>query len=198
MTSAPGSASAGGDGYDRPMAISPGVHKVGPSDGKLQVRTYREGMAQKIGHDLVLDVGQWQATIDVGPDGTPSSIELEADSRSLEVREGVGGAKPLSDKDRGDIKKSIDDKVLEGKPIAFHSSSVQSADGHLAVEGELEITGSKRPVKFDLDVAGDGRVSATLPLTQSEYGIKPFKAMMGALKVRDVVEVVLEAPLPSA
>lgn len=180
------------------MAISPGVHKVGPSDGKLQVRTYREGMAQKIGHDLVLDVGQWQATIDVGPDGTPSSIELEADSRSLEVREGVGGAKPLSDKDRGDIKKSIDDKVLEGKPIAFHSSSVQSADGHLAVEGELEITGSKRPVKFDLDVAGDGRVSATLPLTQSEYGIKPFKAMMGALKVRDVVEVVLEAPLPSA
>ncbi|MGI8429811.1 MAG: YceI family protein [Solirubrobacteraceae bacterium] len=180
------------------MAISPGVHKVGPSDGKMQVRTYREGMAQKIGHDLVLDVGQWQATVEVGPDGTPSAIELEADSSSLEVREGVGGAKPLSDKDRGDIKKSINDKVLQGEPIVFHSSAIEGSDGRLAVQGELEITGSKRPVKFDLDVAGDGRVSATLPLTQSEWGIKPYKAMMGALKVRDLIEVVLEVPLPTA
>ncbi|MGI8413047.1 MAG: YceI family protein [Solirubrobacteraceae bacterium] len=180
------------------MAITPGVHNLGPDNGKLQVRTYREGVAQKIGHDLVIDVGKWQATVNVGPDGTPSAIELEADSSSLQVSQGTGGAKPLSDKDRADIRKSIDDKVLQGQAITFRSSAVEGTDDRLAVQGDLEITGTTRPVKFDLDVAGDGRVSATVPLTQSEWGIKPYKAMMGALKVRDQVEVVLDAPLPTA
>jgi hypothetical protein len=35
-----------------------------------------------------------------------------------------------------------------------------------------------------------------LPVTQSEWGIKPYRALMGALKVRDTVEVVLDASLP--
>jgi hypothetical protein len=33
-------------------------------------------------------------------------------------------------------------------------------------------------------------------VTQSEWGIKPYRAFMGALKVRDTVEIVLDARLP--
>ena len=65
------------------------------------------------------------------------------------------------------------------------------------MRGELELAGTKRPASFELEAAADGRVRGTLPVTQSEWGIKPYRGMMGALKVRDTIEVVLDVPLPS-
>ena len=53
--------------------------------------------------------------------------------------------------------------------------------------------GSTRPLRARLSAEG-GRVSGTIPLTQSEWGIKPYRGLMGALKVRDDVEVVVDAP----
>ena len=45
------------------VAFRAGTHTVGGDNGMLQVRTYREGMAQKVGHDLIIDVER------VGGDG---------------------------------------------------------------------------------------------------------------------------------
>ena len=49
----------------------------------------------------------------------------------------------------------------------------------------------------NLDAGGDGSVSGTVSVTQSEWGIKPYRGLMGALKVRDDVEVVIAVRLPS-
>ncbi len=174
------------------------TQQVGPQNGTLMVNTYREGIAQKIGHDLVIEVEQWDATVDVGPDGAIESIRLNADSTSLQVREGHNGVKALTDKDLKDIRSSIDEKVLRGKPIAFASTAVEPRDGGATVRGELTMVDTTRPAAFDIDVSGEGRVAGTLPVTQSEWGIKPYKAMMGALKVRDDVEIVLDVRLPAA
>jgi polyisoprenoid-binding protein YceI len=177
------------------VALASGIHRLGPENASLQVKTYREGMAAKVGHDLVIDVTRWDATVDL----TDSTVELNADARSLEVREGVRGLKPLTDKDRSEIRKNIDDKVLRGQPIAFRSTAVRlpGADGPLVVEGELTMAGNARPFTAQLDVGADGRVSGTIPLTQSEWGIKPYRGLMGALKVRDELEIVLDARLPA-
>jgi polyisoprenoid-binding protein YceI len=175
-----------------------GTHRVGGDDGTLQVRTYREGLAQKVGHDLILDVAQWGATAEVGEDGTLSAVQLNADPRSLQVREGLRGVKALTDKDRADIRKTIDEKILAGRPIAFRSTAIEHDNGGLTVRGELELAGTTRPASFELTAAEDGRLHGTLPVSQSEWGIKPYRGMMGALKVRDTVEVVLDVPLPSA
>jgi polyisoprenoid-binding protein YceI len=177
------------------IALPVGIHTLGPSDGTVQVKTYREGMAQAVGHDLVLDVTEWHATVSVAGDGTPS-IEFEVDPRSLQVREGVRGVKPLSDKDRADIVKNINDKILQGKPISFRSKSATAGDGStVAVTGDLTLCGTTRQEKFALQ-SGDGRMAGTLSVTQSDYGIKPYRAMLGALKVRDGVEIVIDVPLP--
>ena len=183
--------------YDRAVAFRAGRHKVGRDDGTLQVRTYREGLAQKVGHDLIIDVGQWEATAEVREDGTLSAVQLDADPRSLQVRDGLRGVKPLTDKDRGDIRKTIDETILRGRPIVFRSTAVESGNGALTVRGELELAGTRRPASFELTAAPDGRVRGTLAVTQSEWGIKPYRAMMGALKVRDTIEVILDVPLPS-
>jgi polyisoprenoid-binding protein YceI len=169
-------------------------HELGPDNATLQVKTYRAGMASKAGHDLVIDVTGWQATV-TSEDSRPVSVELSADPRSLRVRDGHGGAKPLSDKDRGEIAKNIEKKVLGEQGIEFRSTGVENGDGRLQVSGELRIAGTARPVSFDLSMGPDGHVQGTVPLTQSEWGIKPYTALMGALKVRDDVEIVLDARL---
>jgi polyisoprenoid-binding protein YceI len=180
------------------MAVATGSHKLGPDSARLQVKTYREGVAAKVGHDLVIDVTRWEATVDIAADRSRSSVELTADSRSMEVRAGVRGVKPLTDKDRGEIRRNIDEKVLHGQPISFRSSAVRLVDGgaRLVVEGELTISQSTRPITAQLDIDGEGRVSGTIPLAQSSWGIKPYRGLMGALKVRDELEILIEARLP--
>jgi polyisoprenoid-binding protein YceI len=171
--------------------------KLGPANASLRVKVYREGVAAKIGHDLVLDVTRWEAAVDPAADPASFTIELTADPRSLEVGEASGGVTPLTDRDRGEIRKNIDRSVMRGEPIAFRSTDARLSGGRLSVEGELTMAGRTAPVSTQLEVA-DGRVIGSVPLTQSAWGIKPYRGLMGALKVRDEVEVVIDAPLYAA
>jgi polyisoprenoid-binding protein YceI len=180
-----------------PMALRGGPHAIGPDNGTLKVRTYREGVGQAVGHDLVIDVQQWQATVQASEGGTITSVELNADPRSLQVREGLRGLKPLTDKDRREIRKNIDEKILRGEPIAFRSTAVEGSHGKLIVRGDLSLAGANRPASFELETTDDGHVTGTLPLTQSEWGIKPYRGLMGALKVRDTVEIAVDLRLPA-
>jgi polyisoprenoid-binding protein YceI len=180
------------------MPLSSGSHRLGPQQGTLEVRTYREGVAQMAGHDLIIDVGQWHADAHVSGDGELSSLELVVDPRSLQVREGLHGVKPLTDGDRAKIRKDIEGKVLGSEPISFRSTALEESGGRLRVQGKLTVAGATRPVSYELDISPEGRVHGTLPVTQSEFGIKPYRGFMGALKVRDVVEVAIDVQLPSA
>ncbi len=183
--------------YDHRMSLGAGTHELGPDKASLVVKTYREGLAAKAGHDLIIEVRQWGATLEVGEDPSQSKLQLHVDPRSLYPREGLGGLKPLTDKDREDIQKNID-KVLGGEPISFRSSAVEvsGSGGRLSVRGELDIHGQSRPARFELAMSADGRVTGTAPLVQSEWGIKPYRGLMGALKVRDSLEVVFDGILP--
>lgn len=174
------------------MALPAGTHELGPENGTVRVKTYREGIAQAVGHDLVLEATTWNAKVTVGDDGPPV-IVLEVDPTSLEVREGLRGVKALTDRDRAEIKRNIDDKVLQGKPISFRSQSATAGD-RLLITGELTLAGATREATFELDER-DGRLTGAIPITQSDYGIKPYRGLMGALKVRDSLEVVIDVKL---
>lgn len=119
------------------------------------------------------------------------------DSRALRVRERLHGVKPLTDKDRSGIHPDIEEKILRGQPISFHSTAVEGSADALAVDGKLAIAGTERPASFQLKLEADARMSGRLSVTQSEWGIKPYRAFMGALKVRDPVEVMLDVRLPA-
>ena len=174
------------------MRLAPGSHALGPDAGTVVVKTYREGVAAKAGHDLVIEVTRWEATVEA------TAIELRVDARSLEVREGLGGVKPLTDRDRGEIRENIDTKLLGGQPITFRSSAVRPSDDGVAVDGELTIRGTARPLTARLRVDDAGRASGTIRIAQSAWGIKPYRGFMGALKVRDEVDVVIDVQLPAA
>jgi polyisoprenoid-binding protein YceI len=180
------------------MSIQPGTHKLGPSNATLSVKTGRSGAAAKAGHNLVIEVTSWEATIVAADDPAQTSMELDADGSSLEVREGHGGAKSLSDDDKGDIQKTIDKDILKKKSVEFRSTEVSANDdGSLNVQGDLTLLGSTSPVSFTLGVDGDGKLSGSCTVTQSNHKIKPYSALFGALKVNDEVEVVIDATVPT-
>ena len=176
------------------MAIPPGTYTLGPGDGTLTVRTGKAGAAAKAGHNLVIEVTRWEASLEVGDGG--GSVALTADARSLAVRSGSGGMGALGDEEKASISQSIDDDVLKGGTIAFRSSAVVEAPGGLRVQGDLDLLGATRPVAFDLDTDDDGRLTGSIRFKQSDWGIKPFSALFGTLKVADEVEVDVDAKLP--
>lgn len=186
------------------MTAKPGSYTLDPSSGSVVLRTGREGMASKVGHDLVIDAGRWNANVTIDGDPSKSEVNATIDVRGLEVREGVGGAKPLSDKDKRDIKKNIGEslKASQFPEITFRSQTVESTgDTQVKVNGELTVAGSSRPVSFPLSIEEDGssvRLRGKVPIVQSNFGIKPFSAMMGALKVKDQVEVEIDVRIPAA
>ena len=148
----------------------------------------RGGAAAKAGHDLELHVTSWEATLDL----EAGTAELSADGSSLRVQKGTGGMMELGDEDKENIHKTIDDEVLEKRNITFRSTSVEGDHAHYRVDGELTLGGKTQPLSFDL-VVDNGAVSARATVTQTRWGMKPFSALFGTLKVLDEVEVQLQS-----
>ncbi len=157
-------------------------------------------MGAKLAHDLTLKATRWSGTLNV--DGSPAgcSATLSVDAGSIEIVEARGGVKSLSDKDRRDIDKNINEKVLEtGKysELMFESSSCGGSEPNFKAAGNMTIKGTTRPVNVDINVNGS-TVTARTSISQRDFGIKPFSAMMGAIKLRDDVDFELTVNLPSA
>ena len=181
------------------MSIPMGVHRLGPDDGTLSLRTGRTGAAAKAGHDLLIHATSWQATLTVGDDAAASSLALDVDGGSLRVQEGSGGMKALTEDDKAGIATTIDDEILERRPITFRSTRIVPAtDGRgLRVEGDLTLLDQTHPIAFDVEVGDDGRVGAGVVVTQTRWGITPYSTLFGTLKVADDVAVAIDARLPA-
>jgi polyisoprenoid-binding protein YceI len=161
---------------------------LGPDNGTLTVRTGRTGAASKAGHDLLLEVTDWKASID------DDAMSLDADAGSLRVREGTGGMQELEPDDIANIEETIDKEVLHKQAITFRSTCVTPGEaGARRVEGELTIVGTAHPVAFDVTVGEDGSVKGSTVIKQSDWGMKQYAILFGALKVADEVEIAIDA-----
>jgi len=182
------------------MTPKSGSHSIGPENGSLTVHTFRAGMGAKIGHDLVLEAKKWSGTVEIDAENpSASKVEITADLTSLAIINAQGGVKPLSDKDRGDIAKNIEKVLDTGKhpEVSFKSTNVSGSAPTVTVIGDLTLKGKTRPATLNVTANGD-QISGKTTVVQTEFDIKPFSAMMGALKVRDAIELELTCTLPSA
>ena len=159
------------------------------------MQTRRGGAAAKAGHDLDIEVTAWEATLEAGEDPEATRAELTADATSLRVRTGTGGMQALGDEDKASIHQTIDDEVLKRQHIVFRSTRVRGHGGGPERGGRPDPR--RRDAADHLRPRGRRRrdARATAIVTQSRWGMKPYSAMWGALKVLDDVEVVLEGKL---
>ena len=175
-------------------------YSLGPARASLRVHTGKEGKAARAGHNLEIEVGDWSASLELG--GTPEQtrLSLSANSRSLRVLAGTGGIQSLDDDGRSSITTTIDEEVLKGGEIAFTSTGVHAVDGthDLHVHGDLTLLGRTAPVAFTLAVAQDGSFNAEAVIKQSDFGMKPYSALFGTLKVKDEVRVTAAGRLGDA
>lgn len=186
------------------MPLAAGNYRLGSSDGRLLLRTYRTGLGSRIGHDLTIEVTDWDGTVRIDRDDPArSEVTVRVRVDSLEVREGTGGLKPLTDADRAEIKKRMSEKILDARSapeITFAGTRFSGNTDDLVVEGSLTIKGRSEPLTVRASML-DGeppRVRGRAQVVQSEWGIKPYSAFFGALALRDAVDVEFEAALVAA
>ncbi len=168
--------------------------------GTLTLHTGVEGRAAKMGHRLTIAFRDWQVTATF-TGAQPSSAQLRAELGSFEVVHGEGGVKPLSDKDRASIRDNALDtlKAAQHGQAVFTSDRIEPTASGWTLTGQLLIAGVTRPTTIQVEVEDLGagwHLGAAARVVQSEHRIKPYSAMMGALKVTDQVEVRLDATVP--
>ena len=178
------------------MSIPAGTYRFGPDGATLSVSTGRTGAVAKAGHDLVLHVTAWEGTLDIGADPAPSHVEVRVDGGSLKVQQGTGGMQALDEDDKANIEQTIDDEVLHRDQITFRSTDVAPAGAGLRVTGDLTLLGHTAPLVLDVAVT-DGTLTAAGVVRQTDFGMKPYSALFGALKVADEVRVSMAASWPA-
>jgi polyisoprenoid-binding protein YceI len=180
--------------------MAEGSYLVGSPSGRLLVKTARTGLGAKAGHDLTIEVTRWHGTVLIdAASPASSSVTVEADVGSFEVREGTGGVKPLTDADRADIKNTLRGKILNTRQhpvITFVSTQVSGTPESFHIEGDLTIVGVTQPVTVEGQLAG-ARARGSAVIMQSRWGIRPYTAFLGALKLRDEVEIQFDVGLTS-
>ena len=195
------------------MAIQAGRHQFGMDKGRITLRTFRDGLAAQAGHDLTIEAVRWSAELVVAEDLTPASLTVTVDLGSLVVREGTGGLKPLTDRDKREIGVTAR-KVLKadrfpeavfsaaqfepGPDTTDGSADTPATDTAGTVRGTLKMAGQSGPLELRVRPEGSGRYEATTTIRQTDFGIKPYSGFLGALKVRDTVDVQVEVDLSVA
>lgn len=176
------------------MPLRPGEHEIGPSSGRLLLRTYRQGLAARAGHDLVIEAAEWRGHVHApAGSGEQPSVVLEIDLRRLVVLEGSGGVKALTEADKQEIQKTMQKPLrTQDHPLATFTSTSVRVDGDRAtVVGDLALAGQVHPIEVEVHGADEGAVVGTAEVVQSAWGIKPYTGLLGALKLRDAVDVEL-------
>lgn len=185
------------------MTPKSGTHPIGPDNGQLTVSTYVGGMGSKMGHDLVLEARRWSGTVNLDADNPAGSgVEVTIDPRSLEVIQASGGVKALSDKDKKEIGQNLEKTLQTAKfpEISFRSKAVSGSPPKVSVQGDLTIAGNTRPVTLDVsvdDAGGQSKLTGKTTIVQTEFGVKPY-SKLGALKVKDPVDMQIVVTLPSS
>ncbi|WP_203664222.1 YceI family protein [Actinocatenispora rupis] len=178
------------------MELSAGTYRFGADQGVMRIRTSRTGLGRRAGHDLLIEAERWSGSARIG-DGY--EVEAEIDVTSLAVREGTGGIKPLTDHDRKEIATTIRGaKLLDAArhpAITFRSSGVRGDADGFDLDGELTIAGTPRPVTVHGVLGADGHVRGSATVTQTKWGIKPYTAFLGALKLADDVTIDFDTAL---
>lgn len=166
----------------------------------MSVRVFREpgALLARMAHDVELAVKQLSVH-----EAENHRLEVDFDPASLTVTgalaDGVVDPSRLGASDRTEIEKNVRTQVLKTAqfPRARFEGEFDPARTPVPVRGTLELVGRRQPVLFELSQQAEWFVG-TLTLTPSRWGIKPYRALLGALKLRDMVLVRVEVEATSS
>lgn len=161
------------------------------------IYSFKDGVLAKLAHDLKMKVERFSLNVD----DASKKIEATFDATTVKVvarrKDGQDDPHGFNMIELGTINSNIEKDVLESKKfpeVRFVSTNVtQEGDGY-RVQGDLTLHGKTRSIAATVRPQGN-RWFTEVRLHQPDYGIKPYSAMMGALKVQADIIVSVSVPM---
>jgi polyisoprenoid-binding protein YceI len=165
---------------------------------RFTVQAFAAGLLSSFGHNPTMSIRDFSGEMECQPETfDQASIRFTVRTGAMEVLD------EMKRDDRRKLEQEMYGTVLEVSrfPEAeFESKSigVQKLSADLLavhVTGDLTFHGATQSQSFDARVTRMGtmlRISGDFPLSQSEYGIKPFSAAGGTLRLKDEVKFSFE------
>jgi len=171
----------------------------------LEVRVYRDGPMQKLGHNHLITSDELQGEIRLREPLADSRFELTLPLESLVVddpaaRAAAGGefAAPVPQKDREATRRNmLGEKLLDAArqgELRLVAESISGTPGNYEARVRVLLGGTEHVVAapFAVEMEGDSLTArASFHLKHADLGLEPFTVGLGALKVRDEFEVSL-------
>jgi hypothetical protein len=155
----------------------------------IQVFTFKDGLLARLAHDLRLTLRRFEIRREgAAITGTfwPGSLVVDG----AVDRRGAVDADAFSAGDRAKIGENAGEVLKAGR---FPEVRLVGTIAGSTITGELTLAGVTRPIRMDVERAG-GRLRGELTLTPSAWGIPPYKALAGAIKLQDRVVVRVDLP----
>ncbi len=163
--------------------------RYGPEQATIAVRVHREGLLVAAGHDLVLHATRFAIEEDA------AAVRASVDASSLVVVASLHGEREDADRppdvDRRTIERTVREEILRaGRHPAIELEGTHEGG---VLDGRLRLRGVERPVRAEVRSGAGGR-TVELAIDQRAFGIEPYRALLGALRVKAVVAVRVRLP----
>jgi hypothetical protein len=182
---------------------APGVFDVAKSESEIRVLIYPAGLLGSLGHSHVISTIDFDGRIVIADDPAGSSVELmipvesfDIDIEALRLEEGEAFEDPVPDKaKRGTRKNMLGEKQLDSSNFSMvivRSSKWSGELPDILVSGEFTVRDQTNLLEFPASVTvADDQIVVTgnFSLTHEQLGLKPFRAGLGTIRVRDEMEI---------
>ncbi len=158
------------------------------AEGTIHVFTFKEGLLSRVAHDLRLELQTGAIALD--GESVRAEVALEGLRVNGVMRDGVLQQGVLDAGQRSQIERAARTEVLatSSHPYATYVGRATPALAGFRVEGELSLSGHKRPLSFAVSTK-DGAYVTSFEIVPSQFGIEPYKAMLGAIRLKDRVRI---------
>ena len=177
---------------------SKAAYSIDSAKSKIEIQVAKDGFFKAFGHDHVVKATKFAGIVQFAAVKVEDSfVSFTAEANSLRVVD-----PGESEKDRNEVQTTmLGEQVLNVARyprIQFSSSTIKVVSTSkntfdLQVTGTLALHGTQKPVTLPvhLQISDDGSLSCDteISLLQSEFGITPYKAVGGTVKVKDKLKL---------
>ncbi|MGK4005944.1 hypothetical protein WMF31_25205 [Sorangium sp. So ce1036] len=172
-----------------------------PAASRLVVRTRAIGMLARLAHDLEITAARLRGRARL--DGASWTAELEVDVAGLRVAGILRGDRldpdALSAGDRREIERRMREEVLRGTEVVAVRASGATRD-RAEVRVQVASGSAALTARVSSHDRGDGAVGVVggCQLSLSALGVPEIKGPLGAFRVRDELEILVDLTLRPA
>ncbi len=175
------------------------------STATCHIFTFKEGLLSLVAHDLKLQVLKFKISVEGNPSTLPvwKGVRATFDPASITtvcaMHDGQEKQNRLNKQDCLDIERNMANDVLRTKEhprIDFCSKVVSGSHDNFVVKGHLTICGTTRAISVPVEREDNAHV-VKVTMDQRDFGIRPFTALMGTMKIKPDILIRIELPVIS-